>query len=493
MNLDLDGWFKRRWVRIGIWAAVFALSALKFCHLFADFPNWSPWMMDQAKFTDEGWWANAAVMHTLTGHWFVAGDYNPAVALPVWPVLLGVLFHFTGVSVIAARALNVAISIATLCVVYLLVPRFSEGREAPALLAVLLLASSPFAFVFNRLAILETVIVFEFCALMLAATFVTARRAWPLFVIMLLATAMLLTKTTGAVLLPAVLWVAWSAMGRKFWTLVRVGLAVAVVPALLVKSYAAIVAGMGYGADYKYFFDVNALPEIEWGQTVTTFHDFFVNCFWVDRVLYPLGVAILVLAVAWQRKLWSNPLFTASWMVLAAEAVFILRRQDDYAPRYFFPMLAPLVWIVVLTFGELLTHAKKTAWLLVVVTGGAVIANGWMIGGFLTRRSYDYRDAAESIAKIIRSHPEQKALTLGVSGPQIALMTGIPAINDYYGTEDGAAKVARYQPGWYLAWNGVDADNKAMLAPFELEKMTSYPVFDDDDRTTLDLYKMVRK
>lgn len=229
------------------------------------------------------------------------------------------------------------------------------------------------------------------------------------------------------------------------------------------------------------------------GQTLTTLHDFFVNCFWVDRVLYPVGVAILVLAVAWKRKLWSNPLFTASWMVMAAEAVFILRRQDDYAPRYFFPMLAPLVWIVVLTFGELVTHAKKTALVLVVVIGGAVIANGWMIGGFLREPSYDYRDAAESIARIIRSHPEQKALTLGVSGPQIALMTGIPAINDYYGTEDGAEKLARYQPGWYLAWNGVDADNKTTLAAYELEKVASYPVFDDDDRTTLILYRMVRK
>jgi hypothetical protein len=493
MNLDLDGWLKRRWLRIGIWAAVAALSVVKFCYLSADFPNESPWMMDQAKFTDEGWWASAAVMHTLTGHWFVPGDYNPAVALPVWPVLLGSLFHFTGVGVVAARALNVVISIATLGVIFLLVRRFSEGLEAPALLAVLLLAASPFAFAFNRLAILETLVAFEFCVLMLVASFATARKAWPLIAIMLLTTAMLLTKTTGAVLLPAVLWVAWSAMGRKFWTLVRAGMAVAVVPVLLIKGYAAIVTRMGYGADYKYFFDVNALPDIQWGQTLSTLHDFFVNCFWVDRVLYPLGLAILLVTVAWKRKLWTNPLFAASWMVMAAEAVFIFRRQDDSAPRYFFAMLAPLVWIVVLTFGELVTHARKTALLLVLAIGGAVIANGWMIGGFLTHRDYDYRDAAESIAAIVRSHPEQKALLLGVSGPQISLMTGIPAINDYYGTEDGAEKLARYQPGWYVAWDGAVADNKDLLAPYALEKLASYPVFDDDDRTTLVLYKMTRK
>ena len=82
---------------------------------------------------------------------------------------------------------------------------------------------------------------------------------------------------------------------------------------------------------------------------------------------------------------------------------------------------------------------------------------------------------------------------LGVSGPQISLMTGIPAINDYYGTEDGAEKLRRYQPGWYLVWNDVSEDNKELLAPYELNKMASYPMFDDDDRTTLVLYRVVRK
>ena len=493
MNLDLEGWFSRRGVRIGIWAAVAALSVAKFFYLSADFPNWSPWMMDQAKFTDEGWWANAAVMHAISGHWFVAGDYNPAAALPVWPVLLGFLFHFTGVSVVAARALNVVISIATLGVVFLLVRRFAEGRETPALLAVLLLGASPFAFVFNRLAVLETLVVFEFCALMLMASYANVKRWRPLASLALGTAVMLLTKTTAAILLPAVMWVAWSAMERKVAGLGRTVLAVVVVPLALVNGYALLVARMGYGADYRYFFGVNALPDIEWGQTLSILHDFFLDCFWVDRVLYPVGVAILILAVVWKRKLWSNPLFMASWLALAAEGVFVFRRQDDYAPRYFFAMLAPLVWIVVLTFAELVTHAKKTAVLLGLVLSGAVIANGWMIAGFLTQRSYDYRNAADSIAQIVRSHPEQKALTLGVSGPQISLMTGIPAINDYYGTEDGAEKLWRYQPGWYLVWNAVSDDNKELLAPYALEKMASYPMFDDDDRTTLVLYRMVGK
>ncbi len=494
-RLDPEGWLARRWLRIAFWSIVGVLSCARFVSLSADFPNWSPWMMDQAKFTDEGWWGSAAVRLALTGRWYMAGDYNPAVALPVWPMLLSAVFHFTGVSVVAARALTGLISIATLGVVFVLVRRYTGSRaEGLALLAVLLLASSPFAFAFSRLAILETLVVFEFCLLLLlAASFARLRRPWPWAALALLTTVMLLTKTTAALLVPAVFWVAWCAMDRSRAGLWRAVAAVVAAPAALAKGYAALVSALGYGADYRYFFEVNAMPDITWGQALATLRDLIENCLWVDRVLFPIGAVILVLTVAWKRKLWKNPLFAASWMVLGAQAVFIFSRQDDYAPRYFLAMLAPLVWIVVLTLGELLIHARKTAVLLMIGMTAAMVANVAMVRGFLTHRDYDFHDAAVSIRAIVQSHPEQKPLLLGVSAPQISLMTGIAAINDFYGTEDAAEKVARLQPGWYLGWNGITPENVAMLAPFRLEKMASYPAFDDDDRTELILYRMVRR
>jgi hypothetical protein len=482
-----------RRLRIAIWLLVGALCALKFFYLTADFPNYSPWMIDQAKFTDEGWWGSAAVMHALTGHWYVAGDYNPAVALPVWPLLLSFVFHFTGVSVVAARALNVTLSIATLGIVYALVRRYSRpGAETPAMLAALLLALSPFAFVFNRLAILETPVVFEFCLLMLVASFASARRIWPLAALAVLIPIMLLTKTTAAVAIPAIFWLAWTAMGRTRAALLSVVLAVAVVPAGLLKGYAALAAALGYGGDYRYFFSTNAMPDIDWRQTIPTLAELLRNCFWIDRVLYPVALVILVLTVAWKRKLWRNPLFAAAWMAIGADACFIFSRQDDYAPRYFLLMLAPLVWIVVLTLNEVFPSSRKAAALLLLAIAVSAAANAAMIAQFLFHREYQFCDAANSIRKIIQSDPAQNELILGVSGSQISLMTGIRSINDGYGTEDMAEKVARYQPGWYLAWNQIAAEDSAALAPYRLEKAASYPVFDDDERNLLILYRMVR-
>jgi len=491
-RLDFDGAPVRRWSRIVVWPLICALSVVRFCWLDADFPNFSQWAIDQAKFTDEGWWAGAAVMHAITGHWYVAGDYNPAVALPVWPALLTVLFHFTGVSVVAARALNVAISVATLAVIFALVRRFTKS-ELPGLLAVLLMAASPFAFVFSRLAILDTLVVFEFCVLLLVASFASARRVGLLVALAVLIAVTIVTKTTAALLMPAVFWIAWSAMGRNVGGLIRAVVAVGVLPAILVKSYAAIVAALGFGADYRYFFGVNDMPDIDWRQTVATLHDLFLNCLWVDRVLYPVALLILALTVVWKRRLWSNPLFTACWLALGAQAVFVFSRQDDYAPRYFLAMLAPMVCVVVLVFGEFMIHARKAALVLLAAMVASVVANVVTIEQFVTHRDYDLLTAANGIREIVRSHPEQKAMLFGVSGSQISLMTGIPSINDAYTTEDMAKKLASYQPGWYLMWNKIDPDNEWFLAPYRLEPMASYAVFDDDERTTLILCRMVRK
>src|ERR1700723_3712600 len=87
-------------------AAVF--YALHFLHLSADFPNYSPWM-DWSKYTDEGWYGDAAIRQLQRGSWRVPGDFNPAAALPVWPLLELAVFCFTGVSLVAARALTVSV------------------------------------------------------------------------------------------------------------------------------------------------------------------------------------------------------------------------------------------------------------------------------------------------------------------------------------------------------------------------------------------------
>jgi 4-amino-4-deoxy-L-arabinose transferase-like glycosyltransferase len=484
----------RKAIGWGALAVVLCLCGARFCWLAADFPNGTVWDADQAKYTDEGWWASAAVNRQLLGHWNVPGDYNPAAALPVWPLLLVGLFKLTGVSILAARALNVALSIATLALVFLLVRRYSRGNMA-ATLSVLLLAASPLAFVFSRLAILDSFVAFQFCLLLLVASY-AAERSWGAVASLLfLVPVFALTKTTALVLLPAVAWLAWCGM-RGGWK-VKALLLVAAVCALALKAYAALVAGRGFGEDYRYFFSVNASDDMAWGQALRTAAALVRNGRMIDRVLYPLGLLLLLVAIVWLRRLWTNPLFTACWIAFGCQAIFIFSRQDNFAPRYFLVMLAPLTIAITLAADELRAGDghwnRRTYWASLAALALALAVDLATVQHLLRWRTFQFYDAAMSIARTVRGDARQNPLLLGVSGSELSLMTGIPSIGDAYGTQDLRPKVLRYQPGWLVVWNSVSPEDQAALAGFALQEAARYPVFDDPDRNVLVLYRMTRR
>jgi 4-amino-4-deoxy-L-arabinose transferase-like glycosyltransferase len=442
--------------------------------------------MDQAKFTDEGWWANAAVRHFLVGHWQVAGDYNPAAAVPVWPVVLTLVFHFTGVGIVAVRAVNVFFSIATVGLVYLLVRRYAS--ETAATVAALLLAASPFAFAFSRLATLDTIVDFEFCLLLWVASYANPRRIWPSILLGVLIPILLFTKTTAVVLVPAALWLLWMASRKRFlWPALWAG----AVAGAGIGIYLFAVLHSRYAEDYRYFFDINALADVEWRHTAFLVRQLLRHCMWIDPILYPAALAVLLLSLLWLRQLWRNPLFTASWIAFVGNAVYILRRQDDYAPRYFLAMLVPLILVLALALRELEVRNRTLASLLTVTLALALMFDTARVVGFLTHRQYEFYNAAQSIKAIVNADPHALRLLLGSSGDQLSLMTGVPSINDGYSSEDLAQKLSRHQPGWYVGWNELDQDILGSLSAFRLDKVATFRVFDHDERDLLTLYRMV--
>jgi hypothetical protein len=472
-----------RWLHWIFLLLSLALCLLRFAHLRADFPDHSPWMIDQAKFTDEGWWASAAVRHSLIGHWQVPGDYNPAAVVPVWPALITLVFQLTGVSIIAVRALSVSFSIATVALVYLLVGRYGVPRTLAAL-AALLLAASSFAFAFSRLATLDSIIVFEWTLLLWAASYAAPGRIWPLFVLGIGIPVMLLTKTTALVLLPAILWLLWKKNPRAI-------LGVTALAGALIAIYLFIVLRSRYADDFHYFFDINALADVEISHTGSFLLQLFRNSLWIDRILYPAALAVLLLSLVWLRQLWRNPLFTACWIAFLGNAIYILRRQDDYAPRYFLVMLVPLIVALIIALQELNTRNRNLASLLAATLGVAVVLDTIQVLGFLSHRQYQYYAAAKSIQAIVDANLSSHRLLLGTSGDQLALMIGIPSINDGYSNQDLDKKVLVYRPGWYVGWNDLDQDILNSLSAYHLDEVANFPVFDREDRDRLKLYRMV--
>ena len=123
-ELDRLAFVSKRWL-YSVWIVLIgAFAVLHALNLAADFPNHTPWHIDWAKYTDEGWYGNAAVRAHLFGNWYAPGDFNPAPSVPVWPFLEWILFFFTGVNIEAARGLAVAFFFANLVLCYtLLRPR----------------------------------------------------------------------------------------------------------------------------------------------------------------------------------------------------------------------------------------------------------------------------------------------------------------------------------------------------------------------------------
>jgi len=508
-----------RWLYAGWWLLIVAFAVMHAVNLRADFPNHSPWWMDWAKYTDEGWYGNAAVRSHLFGNWYKAGDFNPAPAVPVWPLLEWVLFCFTGVTVEAARGLAVAFFFANLGLSYLLLR--VRGPRWVAMLALTMLSTSPFLYCFSRLAILEPMLTaLALAALNLAVRLPRMRRPMAASVeIGLLFTLMMLTKTTALFLLPALGW----AMAAPLWgrrrKLAQCMGAAAAAFAVSFAAWMAVVIQAGMLPDYRYLFFVNQYPKppnFYWPLLSLWWS--FHGGLWVDRVLIPLaGLVTLGAALAWKsprgRRLLLDPVFGASILAVAGYILF-MTYQDHPQPRYFAVVVFFCFFVIAQGAGALLDDSEtaapgRTWWssvrsldprligfALLWLVGLAVGVNGAATLDNAMHPEYTFVDAAERLTQYIDQHPNGNRLLLSVSGDEITLVTGLPSINDLFVSPsaempDLAAKVDYYQPGWYASWNTLDPGMlEDIHSHFSVEQVAGFHAFDDPHRNVLVLFKL---
>lgn len=490
-------------IELAMLLLILGFALMHALHLGADFPNGTPWHDDYAKYTDEGWYGNAAVRWHLSGHWYVPGDFNPAPAVPVWPLLEWVLFFVTGVKMEAARGLAVGFFFLNLFLSYRLMRRAS-ARWA-ALLGLTLLVTSAFLYSFSRLAILEPMLT----ALLLTALLFAlslGKRAHPVrwaVGIGLLLTMMLLTKTTTIFLLPAIAW----AVVQPLWPDWRRAMKLLFISGVsFVASFGAwmgFIASRHLLADYKYFFFINKYekpPELYW--PLISFWWSFHGALWFDVFLVPLsGVLLLMAFAAWRNKLngaWAriwlgNPLTGISFLVLAGYIGFMTIQNHPQA-RYF-AVTAYFFCILVAQGVEALLSAKGSTralgWLAMGVAAAAVCLNGAWTARFALHPTYTYRDAAVALTHYIDEHPNGNRLLVSISADEIRLFTRLPGLCDDFGTMPLVHKMARYQPGWYAAWNEIDPGALEDLhVNYSLEQVAQFPALDDPDRNLLVLFKL---
>ncbi len=496
------GWLEamRRWGSAAWVLAILGFAALHAWHLRADFPNGSPWIFDWAKYTDEGWYGAAAIRAHLFGHWYMAGDFNAAVTLPVWPFLEWVLFFFTGVTVEAARGLAVGCFFASLVLTYFLLR--GSGPRWMALFGVTLAATSPYLYCFNRLAILEPLeTTLTLAMLNVAVRLPRMRRPMMASVgIGLLFALAMLTKTNAVFLAPAVGW----AIAAPLWELRKLALkcvlAAGSTAAVLYGAWIALIGASGLMGDYKYFFlSANSYvkpPEFSW--PLVSFWWSLHGMLWVDHSLVLLAGALVVGATfarrtGWGRRMRRDPVFGAAILGILGFVLF-MTVQNHPQPRYF-AVPAFLVCIVVAlgagTFAEQAGWAQRLGWIAVAASATVAGVHGWSTIGYATHPEYTLVNAATQLTQYIDTHPNGKRLMVATSGDEITLITGLPAICDELSTDDLADKVSRYEPGWFATWNEVDPSTLVDLhTRYSLEQVASFSALDDPYRNVLVLFKL---
>jgi 4-amino-4-deoxy-L-arabinose transferase-like glycosyltransferase len=489
------------------WALILALLALHFVHLNADFPNFSAWM-DYSKYTDEGWYGNAAIRQALFGHWRLPGDFNPAVALPVWPLLLRVAFAIGGVHLAVARGLDLLIFAADLGLAYAVLRR-AASRPA-ALAGVTMLAASTFLWAFTRLALLEPLqvsfLLLSWLAVLHAGLLQKFGRRTALLLGTGLAIALgLLTKTTSLFLIPSTLYLLWHEnrfllrQTLKDTTIVAAG---AVVPW---GAYYLLLVRPHYWVDFHYLFAAN-----RWEQPTTikgwmwTFWYAIHGTLWIDPKLCGLAIGVLLLAVllalvsrrggATSDGSTGNALIASS-LLAAAGPIFFSGWHNSPQPRYYQVVAYPAVFIACLATErlcrnphELLRRVGGLAWVTFAVIA---LLNVRSSVYYAMHPQYTLLSAANSITRYIDQHPNGNRLLLSISGDQITLMTQLPAICDDFGPVDLPYRIHQYQPGWYAAWNELDPGTLEDLhTQYSLEQVAQFRALDDEDRNLLILYKL---
>ncbi len=535
-----------RWL---ILAVAIVFFALHFLHLNADFPNHSPWI-DWSKYTDEGWYGDAAIRQVLFGHWYWKGDFNPAVALPVWPAMEFLMFRMTGVSAAAARTLTLGVFGVTLITVWRLLERHRSATGPLPLagaLAVMFLCTSPLLYVFERMAILEPLLICLTLLALLAASSLqpvkgpglkplSARALFrglkppapteaggPALVapseaggselvapsassanfqrllssvsLGLLLPAIVLTKTTGIFLFPAIGYMVWARAGYRLRTALRLAAIPSLMAAAIWLAYFGLLVHPHYLADYQYLFSANAYTGIELEPFATVILNTFSDGMWMGRVLYPAFFGVVALGLFWRPRLFVNPLVPALLLWVGGYFAF-LGYHNNLQPRYYLVVAVPITLLVALGIDCFREARGRTAAMVAgavaaVVVLAIVVPDAVQTLDYVLHPEYTFRNAAEAVAAIVRADEAHPKLVLSISGSDLTLMTGLPSIDDDFGTMELEDRVKAYRPGWYAAWNELDDDKMDALTPlYNVERVAAFPAMDDPDRNLLILYRL---
>jgi hypothetical protein len=269
----------------------------------------------------------------------------------------------------------------------------------------------------------------------------------------------------------------------------------AVIAAALWLAYFACFVRPHYLEDYRYLFSANAYTGILLEPFEKVVLATFADGAWMGHALYVTFYVVLALMLFWRPRLFTNPLVPAL-LLWAVGYVGFLAYHNNLQPRYYLVVAAPVTAIVALGLDGFRQAADRRreifATVLSVAVAIAIAVPGLRYELWIAAHpTYQFEQAANAIARIVRADKTHSQLILSISGSDITLMTGLPSIDDDFGTMELSERARTYRPGWYVAWNELDDDKMDALTPaFHPMRVAAFPALDDPDRNLLILYRL---
>jgi hypothetical protein len=255
-----------------------------------------------------------------------------------------------------------------------------------------------------------------------------------------------------------------------------------------------------YLEDYRYLFFANAYTGIEMEPLATVVGNALTDGLWMGQLLFVSFCCVLALIVFWRPRLLANPLVPVLTLWVAGYSAFLLY-HNNLQPRYYTVIAVPITVVVAIgldnfryagnrTAGSRVARAF-TAGAVAVVVLGIAVPDAVQQMDFVLHPTYEFITAANNIKRIVMADPTHSHLILSVSGSDLTLMTGLPSIDDDFGTMDMDVRALTYQPGWYVTWNDIEDDEMGYLAPyFHIQRVATFDAMDDPDRNQMILYRL---
>ncbi len=464
--------------RIPVIFIILFLVVLRFFHLDADFPH--NYTQYGVLYTDEGAYLNAATAHVLTGHWYVEGDFNTAVNLPIFPLFQLLSFKAFGLSLTSARLTVLFFFILLLIALYSLVKAYSNVTVA--LLSLLLISVNFNVFAFSRLAIMEIPMTFFVILSFLLASNRSIKRQG-IFIILsgLVFVVAVLTKTSAIFALPILIYIIFKKQKPIPDKVTYCALLCSVVAAGFIVYYFILVKP--YLLDYQFYHTTNLYTRTHTGPLLLA-RGIAKAAFYgkhMGIIIYAAGMVYSVFFFFTVKEFRRHSLIWISLLWISVYMVMI-GSQSYSPPRYYTPLVIPLSISVALMIHHFLKTRIKSvqAILFIAAILISVAGNTAMVFRYILSPEYSWMAMADDIKNQIESDECANPVLLGHFSNSISLTTGIFSINDHKGTSDLRDRIEKYAPNYYVCLGPVKDDVRPVIEEYyDIERVSQYDVFNN--------------